>query len=456
MNLKLKFALLFSLLVFIILICSASLIYYLYSDSRKTDFNKRLWAVAVQNYQAYYHLDQLDIKTLREIDRFPPGNFVQLQTVLIDRNYRVVFTDPDTLHYTIDYNFLNKVRTSKEYYFSEGSRGCVALYFDHPAHECFVITSADDGYGRRRMAHLQLIITLVVLGGILLTGVSAFIYVQQLTKPLVKLGAQMQQITENNLRERVQVQKGNNELAQIAANFNDMLNRLEKGFEFQKSFVHHASHELRTPLASMLSQTEAALRRNLDAAEAREVLQSLKEDQQEMIELTNSLLLLSQYEQVSYSLDWPKVRLDEILYDTIDMTKRLFPGINISLEFVHVPENELFLSIRGNEALLRSAFRNLIRNAFQYSDDKNVAILIDADQEQIRLHFKNKGNTLNQAEQERLFIPFFRGENAARKRGFGLGLSIVKRIISLHKGAVQYNITGPGENCFTVSFQMPV
>jgi signal transduction histidine kinase len=232
-----------------------------------------------------------------------------------------------------------------------------------------------------------------------------------------------------------------------------MLDRLEKGFEFQKSFVHHASHELRTPLASMLSQTEAALRRNLDGPEAREVLQSLKEDQQEMIELTNSLLLLSQYEQVTYSLDWPKVRLDEILYDTIDMTKRLFPGINISLEFAYVPENELALSIRGNEALLRSAFRNLIRNAFQYSDDRNVAIVIDADQDMIRLHFKNRGKVLSQAEQERLFIPFFRGENAARKRGFGLGLSIVKRIISLHKGAVQYSSQDGHENIFTVSFQ---
>jgi signal transduction histidine kinase len=62
------------------------------------------------------------------------------------------------------------------------------------------------------------------------------------------------------------LEKGNvksNEIVQIATNFNNMLDRLEKAFQLQKNFVHHASHELRTPLATMLSQTESALRKDL-------------------------------------------------------------------------------------------------------------------------------------------------------------------------------------------------
>ncbi|MBN9297898.1 MAG: sensor histidine kinase [Filimonas sp.] len=164
------------------------------------------------------------------------------------------------------------------------------------------------------------------------------------------------------------------------------------------------------------------------------------------------MLLLSQYEKISYSVDWPRVRLDEILYDTIALVKRIYTGINVSLEFAYLPENDLYLSIQGNDALLRSAFRNLIKNAFQYSEDKNVSIIIEADRDFINIHFVNKGKVLAQSEQERLFIPFFRGENAMRKRGFGLGLSIVKRIILLHKGAVSYTVASDDENRFTVSF----
>lgn len=452
MNLKFKFALLFSLLVFVILVAAIFIIYLLFADNRHVDFSKRLWAKDVQQYQRFYHIDRLDAAMLPDTDRASIRSFVDLHTVIIDTSMRVVYRQPDSFRYNIDPAFLQDVRRHAVYYFSEGERDGVALFINDREHPAFVITSALDKYGLQRLSRLRVYMAFVLLGSIVFTSIFASLFVRQLTRPLQKLGMQMQRITESNLRERVDVKNDYSELAGIASNFNDMLDRLQKGFELQKSFVHHASHELRTPLASMLSQTEAALRRDLTAAEAKAVLQSLKEDQQELIELTNSLLLLSQYEQVSYSLDWPKVRLDEILYDTIEMVKRMFEGIAISLEFTHVPENEMYLSIRGNDALLRSAFRNLIRNAYQYSEDKSVQLVIEADHDVIRLHFLNKGKILKAADQERLFIPFFRGENAMQKRGFGLGLSIVRRIVLLHKGEIEYSNNGRDENSFTVSF----
>lgn len=452
MNLKFKFALLFSLLVLIILIASVSLIYLLVADNRHSDFSKRLWAKDMQQYQAFFHTNSFDSALLPDTDNNGPRIFRELQTTIYDTSFHQVFTTPDSLHPNTDTELLRQIRLHRVYHFKQGEREGVGVYVNEASHPAYVVSSAFDKFGLLRLARLRVYMGIVVLGSILFTAIFSSLFVRQLTRPLTKLGEQMQRVTESNLRERVDVKNDYSELAGIASNFNDMLDRLQKGFEFQKSFVHHASHELRTPLASMLSQTEAALRRDLTADEAKAVLQSLKEDQQELIELTNSLLLLSQYEQVSYSLDWPKVRLDEILYDTIEMVKRMFQGINISLEFTHVPENEMYLSIRGNDALLRSAFRNLIRNAYQYSDDRNVQLVIEADHDVIMLHFLNKGKILARAEHERLFIPFFRGENAMHKRGFGLGLSIVRRIIFLHKGEVEYSNDGVAENRFTVSF----
>ena len=134
----------------------------------------------------------------------------------------------------------------------------------------------------------------------------------------------MRKIGENNLSQRVRITRGsvrNNEIVQIASNFNEMLDRLEKAFQMQRNFVHHASHDLRTPLATMLSQTESALRKDLSPAEAKRVLESLKEDQLGMIELSNALLLLAQYENLNFSPDWPMVRLDEIIHDTMMSAK---------------------------------------------------------------------------------------------------------------------------------------
>ncbi len=133
------------------------------------------------------------------------------------------------------------------------------------------------------------------------------------------------------------------------------------------------------------------------------------------------------------------------------MTKRMLGDVNVSIEFASIPDNDLFLSIRGNDSLIRSAFRNLIKNAWLYSDNKSVAITIDATNTEVILFFDNTGNLLEPAEQERLFIPFFRASNSMQKKGFGLGLNIIQRIVALHKGSINYSIHND-LNRFTLTF----
>lgn len=319
----------------------------------------------------------------------------------------------------------------------------------------FYITVVGNDTFDRSIDILQLVLPeLLLLLGILALCIWAFCsyFVRTVVQPLNSFNDQMEGITETNLSARIPLNATQNELNRTAKSFNEMLNRLQQAFEFQKSFVHHASHELRTPLASMLAQTEAALKRNLTADEFKLVLQSLREDQQEMIDLTNSLLLLSQYEKITSNDGWPLVRIDEILYDIITVMKRTFTNINISVEFLYLPDNDVYLSVRGNDALLKSAFRNLIKNAYQYSEDRTVQITIEANESSISIHFENQGKQISDDDQVRLFIPFFRGQNAQRKKGFGLGLSIVKRIIVLHQGSIEYTPISTERNKFSIRF----
>jgi len=225
---------------------------------------------------------------------------------------------------------------------------------------------------------------------------------------------------------------------------------LKKSLKQISNFVHHASHELRTPLATMLLETESALRKILTAEEAKKVLESLKEDQLKLIDLTNSLLLLSQFEGVNGEVNWPKLRIDELIYSSIETAKKTFPGINISFEFSTPPEHELYLYLCGNETLLGTVINNLIKNAYLYSDDKCVTIILEVYSGEINVHFENKGQVLKADDKEKIFLPFCRGENAKLKKGFGLGLSIVKKIMDLHSGTIKYNAIDEHINRFTI------
>jgi K+-sensing histidine kinase KdpD len=200
----------------------------------------------------------------------------------------------------------------------------------------------------------------------------------------------------------------------------------------------------------MIAQTESALSKDLNIENYKALLNSLLEDQQELADLSNALLLLSKYEQVEFTKEWPLVRIDEVIYKSIDTIQAIYTDHAIKFDFVHIPENENVLSIPAHEVLLQSAFHNLIKNACQYSDDHMIQIQMNFSKDQVEIEVRNHGDTLAQEEIAQLFTPFFRGQNASLKKGFGLGLSICYRILAIHKGTIEYTIPAPKINCMRV------
>lgn len=452
MNLRFRFALLFSLFVFIILMISVTSIYFLYEKFRKDEFFARVKEQAIQNCQFFFELGNVSLDRKKEMNRRLSLTLTGEKIVIYDTNFNILYVNPDIASLNFNKQTLKEAAKNKVYYFNRGYRESVAFYYNDNKNQCYVVASAYDKFGRRKIENLKIVLLATLGGGLVLSGLFAFFYVKQIIKPLGELTNQMQRISESSLDERVVIRKNNNELTRIARNFNDMLDRLENAFEMRKSFVQHASHELRTPLSSMLAQTEAALNKQLTSAESNIILKSLHEDQQHMIELTNSLLLLSKYEKLPTLTDLDTIRVDEILYEAIDNIKLLYPHCHINVNFISVPENHALLTVLGNDVLLMSAMQNLVKNACHYSDDGRISIEIDAQVSGMKLTFNNTGRQLNEEEKERLFIPFFRGENSVHKKGYGLGLSIVQRIINLHKGTVSYTAINENINQFTISF----
>ncbi|MCY7421934.1 MAG: HAMP domain-containing histidine kinase [Chitinophagaceae bacterium] len=448
MKLRIRIALLLSSLVFVILLVSVTSIYILYEKFRKDEFYERVKTRAIF-FGSQYLIGTSPSKITGKSQEFA---LFGEKVAFYNEGKQLIYVKPDTLGIEIPEIVFAKAKRKQFSFFNHGYRESVAYYVDGPLQKGYVISSAYDKFGRRKIENLQFVMLCTLGGGLLLSGIFSFFYVKQIVKPLSQLTNQMQLITESNMDERLVVTSDKSELNQIARNFNEMLDRLENAFEMRKRFVQQASHELRTPLANMLAQTEAALSKKLTAEESYDVLQSLKEDQQHIIELTNSLLLLSKYEKLALITDLSIIRVDETLYEAIDQIKIHYPDSHIQVNFTSVPENDGLLTVMGNEVLLMSALQNLVKNACHYSEDNEVMINIDAQKNGMRINFENNGKQLSDDEMQRLFIPFFRGENSVHKKGFGLGLSIVQRIVSLHKGTIRYTAVNERLNRFSLIF----
>ncbi|HEY6978604.1 MAG TPA: HAMP domain-containing protein, partial [Chitinophagaceae bacterium] len=225
-----------TLVVSIILVSSFFAIYNLFRHSQKQEFDNRLWANAYSEYLAYYNIKDTDRATLYKPGTYFPLTPINFNSVLLDGTYRILTTNPAIFKYKIDTSFLQKVKAAKEVYFSKGKIQGVGLYINKMGNEAYVIATGFDEYTLARLSSLKLIMILVATGGILFTALFAFWYVIVATKPLVNLSKQMRHITESNLKQRIDVVKGNvkhNELVQIATNYNNMLDRLEKAFQIQ-------------------------------------------------------------------------------------------------------------------------------------------------------------------------------------------------------------------------------
>lgn len=450
MSLKVKLALLLSSVVFVLLLASFTTVYLFYSEFRQEEFYQRLHDKCLTTYKLLIEVEEMDHEVIKVINKNTLYALYDEKVMIFDDNNQILYSSIDDKKITYSLSLLREIRKEGEIRAKEGESEVYGALIREPEHNYVVLASAYDKYGKEKLNNLRVTMTVTFVTCILLTCIFSVLYARSIVDPLDHLNVQVQRINENNMREKVTVGKSNDEISSLAKNYNLMLDRIDNAFAVQKSFVQHASHELRTPIAAMIAQTESALDKELSIEEYKSLLTSLLEDQRDLADLSNALLLLSRYEQVQFNEKWPVVRLDEVIYKSIDMVQALYSGYSIHFDFMRIPEDENSLKINGQEMLLQSAFRNLIKNACHYSDDKTIQISMNFSSQEITVEITNRGATLASDEIGHLFTPFFRGQNSMQKKGFGLGLSICQRIFAIHNGKITYVIPAPGTNRMTI------
>jgi signal transduction histidine kinase len=437
MPVRLRITLLFVALVFIILAMVCTGIYYFSYTARVNTIKQRLTNRGITTARLLSQREVFDKELIRRIDSLTTISLKNKTVQAYDYRNKIIYryTDQPNDVLAIDDNTLNETRVRGSLYFEIGNKEAVAYHYTDNNARIVIVTAAEDEEGKASLKSLRNILLLSFLVGNMFVLVSGYFFSSRLLLPIKRIASDMAEISAQNLERRIETGETKDEWYQLATTLNSVLNRLQESFELQTRFLSNASHELSTPLTSISSQVEIILQRERTAEAYRNALQSIGSDVHHMAKLTQTLLEFAKASGSAGGLEITLIRIDEVLLNLPAEITRINPDYNVVIDFENLPEQEDQLLVFGNEALLTSAIRNLVMNACKYSNDQKAMLTLNAKSDKIVISVKDEGKGIPEEELQNIFQPFYRiGGNTAK--GFGLGLSLVDRIIKIHKGKI--------------------
>ena len=437
MNIRKKLALKFCFIVGALFIIFSAAIYFFSSLHQESEFRIRLKNRGITIAQLLNNVEDIDNDLLKEIES-------NTKNALFYEGISIYSID-NKLIYNFDKKFLispktvNKIGAGADLNFLIGKNEAVGFIYSGKINSYKIIVSAFDQLGFEELESLRIILIIAVIFSILSSYIAGWIFSGHALNPISKIVSNVNNITASKLSLRLDEGRGLDEIERLATTFNKMLDRLEKAFDLQRGFVSNASHELRTPLTSMKGHIEVTLNKEREVKEYMETLQLLLEEVENLNKISNNLLQLALATTDIGALKLKNVRVDEMLFAGREELLKTVMGYKANIAFLTLPENELLLSTFGNEQLIKSALYNLMDNACKYSENKAVEITFKADGGKIELLFKDNGIGIPEEEITKIFQPFYRASNSNDRPGSGLGLSLTKKIVELHKGTININ-----------------
>ncbi|HEX6171563.1 MAG TPA: HAMP domain-containing sensor histidine kinase [Chitinophagaceae bacterium] len=450
-SLRIRFAVGFGIFFTLFLAIALIFIYVSFANFRKEEFYNRLKDKALTTFRFLIDVEQIDYDLLRLIDKNTLNSLYD-EKVMIFEDTTLLYNSLDDKNIKYLPTLFAKAKQHREYRTTQESDELVAIYIEQGGNQYTIVASAYDKFGRSKMAFLKWVMIAVYSTGLIIGWGTTYFFVKRIIRPLDVLKKNLRNINYNNLGFRLPETGQGEEVDSLSTTFNQMLERLQHSISFQRDFIHYASHELRTPLAAMVGLTENALDKPMSPEEANQLLKALFQQQQNLTNITNSLLLLSDNNGQLKRQEYPKIRLDEIVFRSIEIMKIIFPESHIEVDIQGRLAYESSLLISGSEPLILMSFNNLLKNALQYSTDKKVKVTINITQTGKEVRFINSGEPFSEYEKERIFTPFYRASNASTVKGYGLGLPLVKQILEMH-GAVIYYLYNDGFNEFKIVFK---
>lgn len=299
-----------------------------------------------------------------------------------------------------------------------------------------------------QLPRLALTLALAGAGTLLVAMAGGYWLANRALWPVKAITRTAQEIGETDLSRRLNLHS-RDELGELAATIDHMLDRLQSAFIRQRQFTADASHELRTPLAIIELETSRALTAPRSAEEYRRALEVIQSENSFMTRLVTELLTLARMDSGQAQLKLEPLDLSDLALEGMERYAPLASQKGIILQTGELPE----LPILGDRTFLLQMVGNLVDNAIKYQPAEGERwVRIETGRSAARLagwlRVSDNGPGIPAADLPKLFDRFYRVDNARSHNleaanaeeneipGSGLGLSIVQRVAQLHGGEV--------------------
>lgn len=274
--------------------------------------------------------------------------------------------------------------------------------------------------------------------GMLASGVSGWLIAGIATRPLRSLGGVAEQLTPENIDDKLVVRAAGTEIGQFADELEVTRKKLRDAFAAQERFLSNISHELKTPIATLLTDAQTIDRTTLNPG-GREFVESAEEEMRKLGRLVESFLTLTRVRDGDGVKSERLYLANELVMDAVEdcLPTAAQHGVTVAPSLADTEEG-ITASIVGDPALLQTMLNNLIRNAIRFSPHGGRV--------DVRMSVKDKTLTVSVSDQgpgippdllDHVFDRFVQSTaEVRRERGHGLGLAIAKGIAELHRGDI--------------------
>jgi heavy metal sensor kinase len=255
-------------------------------------------------------------------------------------------------------------------------------------------------------------------------------------KPVARITQAARNLDVQELNLRLKLPPAKDELQELTATLNGMLDRLEDAFQRLRQFAGNVSHELRTPLAVLRGEVELALRRERTTDEYKTALRTIAKEAANMSTIVEDLLLLAKAQGNVIELKRQDVYIPEFLASLRSSLEKLYADKQVTLEIDHTACDYFALS----PVYFSLAIKNILINACNHSKaGQTVKLLTVQDKESVQFKIQDCGDGISEESLPYIFDAFYRADTARNRTigGSGIGLSLSLALVRLHGGDIR-------------------
>jgi signal transduction histidine kinase len=426
MNIKTRLSFQFTLIVIGILLFFSILVYYFSYSSQLTKFRENLLDGARNTAVLFFNVAEVDSTLLKKIHQ-STISWEKEEIALTDSAFNLLYgNNVGNLSRGM---MLANSKSGNIHFFTFRQKDGVFYRHNFNNHQYNVFVTAFDEARNENLQELRKILLWSILFSTFLSVFLSYLFSEKAIQPISRIIKSLKSITSLRMRNRLDEGNRKDEIDKLAITINEILAKLEISFRSQEEFVSNASHELRTPLTVMIIEIDYLLSHKRSQEEYVGHLKGLVNDLMSLNSLLNSLLELAQVNTDNF-IQFSEIRIDETVYNAIHQVKSKYPDRKI-IPKIQYPENENELLVSGNDGLLLILFKNLIENSCKFSSDDVIVEFVITDKS-LKVSIADRGVGIPGNELDTIYLPFKRASNVKFKSGFGIGLSLVKKIVELH------------------------